>query len=276
MGKITETQSHVLFPERRMNRRQAFTLMELLVVISIIVLLISILQPALGKAKYQTRVTTCMVNIRSQEQAQKQLADDNAGKFWRHNDPSADYARFGGAQNSLWDAIKKGRYLSEFSITICPIIKYYPGGTMGQTPRYLDESWNGSDYAGWGTLQPQILSTYLWFANYQAGDGTNPVGVPTTYLPISGRNEPTWPVNIGQATSDRAFITHRISGGPGGYASHDLGHLGLGLAILPSELLQRTPEQPVGYADGHVVAQPASEIKQRTLIPTGGVGYYYY
>ncbi len=261
-----------------MSSRRAFTLMEMLVVISLIVLLISILQPALGKAKYNARVTTCMVNVRSQEQAQKQLADDNVGRFWRHNDYSADYVRSAGASDSVWHAIKKGRYLSEYSITICPIIKNYPGPNIsyGNTYRtYVDEAWQGSDYAGWDTQANQILTTYLWFANYQTGNGTAPVGAPTDYL-VGGRLEPTWPVNISQATSDRAFITHRISGGPGGYASHDLGHLGLGLAVQANELLQRTPEQPVGFADGHVIARPASEIRQRTIIYSGGIGYYYY
>ncbi len=256
-----------------MISRKAFTIIELLVVISIITLLISLLMPSLGKARYVARVTECMVNVRSQWQAQTQLADANGGRFWRHNDYSADYVRSGGAAGSVWEAIKKGRYLSEYTITICPVTKAYPGNA---TERYLSASWNGGDYAGWDTQQPQILMTYMWFANYQTGNGTIPTGVITQFLNPDGAQEPRWPVNMGEATSDRAFITHRISGGAAGYVSHNLGHLGFGLAIATQDLLRGTQDQPVGYADGHVLSRPISEVKARTLIPSSGIGYYYY
>src|SRR3712207_6609237 len=62
-------------------RRKAFTLVELLVVIGIIALLISILMPALGRAKEQANWVACMANMRSVGQAFQVYVNNNKGRF---------------------------------------------------------------------------------------------------------------------------------------------------------------------------------------------------
>ncbi len=89
-----------VFPMRRAGAR-AFTVIELLVVVSIIALLVGILLPAIGKARDQARTTISQANLRNLSSAhagyaaewndrQLTFCDDNAshygvlGDWWRN------------------------------------------------------------------------------------------------------------------------------------------------------------------------------------------------
>ncbi len=60
-----------------MRHKKAFTLVELLVVISIIAILVSVLLPALGKARKQAHAIVCLANLRSMGYALVMYAEDN-------------------------------------------------------------------------------------------------------------------------------------------------------------------------------------------------------
>ena len=62
-------------------RRHAFTLIELLIVISIIAVLLAILLPAMSTSRKLGKATACMSNMRVMAQAVAMYADSNDGRF---------------------------------------------------------------------------------------------------------------------------------------------------------------------------------------------------
>lgn len=68
-----------------MSSRRGFTLVELLVVIGIIALLISILLPALNKARESANTVQCLSNLRQVGLSMQMYLDGSKGSFPRYN-----------------------------------------------------------------------------------------------------------------------------------------------------------------------------------------------
>jgi prepilin-type N-terminal cleavage/methylation domain-containing protein len=106
------------FANRRRLRR-GFTLVELLVVIGIIALLISILLPALGKAREQANAAKCMSNLHQIGLAMMNYCNDNKG-IWV---PGVYNINNGGTSSTgdTWAALLMSQ-------------KYLPQQNLGSTP----------------------------------------------------------------------------------------------------------------------------------------------
>jgi prepilin-type N-terminal cleavage/methylation domain-containing protein/prepilin-type processing-associated H-X9-DG protein len=124
-----------------MSRRRAFTLVELLVVIGIIAVLISILMPALTRARDQSMRVKCLANLKTLTNAWMMYTNDNKGKLVSAETAQPNLAA-GYPGGWVWDGespdtITKGQlypYLNNVEVYQCPadIVLDRTGPRIGQ------------------------------------------------------------------------------------------------------------------------------------------------
>ena len=152
-GRTVVTEPH--------KRRHAFTLIELLVVVSIIALLVSILLPALGKAREGARRSVCLSNLRQLAMAELIYCYDNDGAYMRFDRTFKPYSHHPKVLETLCEL---GQIPWESDVFSCPAAygKYVDYGAIrGEWDPWIVVSsdtivTNFSRYAGyipWG-LEP--------------------------------------------------------------------------------------------------------------------------
>ncbi len=265
----------------RTSTATGFTLVELLVVIAIIALLITILLPALQKARHHAKRIVCVTNVRAQAFAQVQYATDNNGEFSPNDSNGPQYMRSGLYGGTDTFSAMYGKFITDIDVMFCPIMQEL-GGTMAK--RY-----NSGSYAGWDILEwqglsssgvswdpqqdplpPYILSSYCWFANFRR---SNVPGVPPVKFPAG---EPPWPKNMTEATADKAFISHEVSSPDFQIVYWDLSHGGSFEAYQDTIDQMDSVDSPLAFADGSVIFRLKTEMKPRADAPWAGGSYYYF
>jgi len=148
-----------------MYKQRGFTLIELLVVIAIIALLMSILMPALKRAREQAKSVICQSNLHQWGTIFMMYTDDNDGQFL------SGYHQ--GDHVAQWHKALKG-YYNDKKICFCPMAmrnrmekaagkagssswSYLAGGTFYAWGQQEGERWSGGSYAvnSWASNPPE-------------------------------------------------------------------------------------------------------------------------
>jgi prepilin-type N-terminal cleavage/methylation domain-containing protein/prepilin-type processing-associated H-X9-DG protein len=154
---------------KRQSKHQGFTLIELLVVISIIALLISLLLPALAKAKEEAVATSCSARLRSLGQLSNVYATTYEGFYPCGNASPASGTYAGGSEYAMWVDLLWYNYAGAPVIPANVVVRGYNIVKNYPMPASLATKFAGL-FEDPGALIPDIADEpgQDWIVNYLA------------------------------------------------------------------------------------------------------------
>ncbi|MHC4091199.1 MAG: type II secretion system protein [Planctomycetota bacterium] len=150
----------------------AFSLVELLVVVSIITVLMSIMLPALKRSLRQAASTVCMHNLRAIDQMMQMYRMESRG-WLPHVTPLDDAEETEADQTQPWFDLLVPRYLVDFSVLICPDD---PHRTL------LERAGDMNPHPDWGNASSYGMSDFILASRF-------------SYLAYLDRHPPRRPVD---------------------------------------------------------------------------------
>lgn len=146
-----------------MDRRQGFTLFELMIVIGIILVLVAMFLPTLRLARQQAQRAACMSNIRQVSQAYTAYANDHDGYFLALESGTGQvgFARGGGNGQVI---VPLYPYVRDSRVFHCPAdprdngLSYVPNDIFGS---------KGTVFAGYANPLPRLLKVANGVTTYE-------------------------------------------------------------------------------------------------------------
>jgi prepilin-type N-terminal cleavage/methylation domain-containing protein len=120
----------------RQTRQRGFTIVELLVVISIIALLITIMLPTIGKARRAAQAGVCMSNLRGWMQAISLYTNENKNRYW------IDWGNYPPPRSGqgTWMRALSSYYRDLDRFRLCPV---------AEEPSF---TWGSRTFGAWGPI----------------------------------------------------------------------------------------------------------------------------
>ena len=230
--------------------REAFTLIELLIVISIIGLLTAILMPALGAARSGSRALACKSNLRQLVIANIGYATENDGFYVPAASDMWDNAglfRWHGQRDALDEPFDPLRgpligYLADGRVKECPLRLEFVKGQDWDTN--FEQGCGGygynMTYIGSRTSQSTTGSVQAWKDSYAMTVRMTEIATPALTLMFA---------DTAMANDQNTLIEYSFAEPP--FTVHN-GRPVTGFYMSPSIHFRHRDRANVGWADGHI------------------------
>ena len=231
------------------QKQNAFTLIEMLVVFSIVAMLMAILMPALVAARSRTRGLVCKSNLRQLVLASTGYATENEGFYV----PAAS-DMWDDAGLHRWHGVRNTRD-EPFNASRGPLVGYLADGLVKECPAKVDfvkgQQWKMNFEQGCGGYGYNM--TYIGSRIWQYG--INGTGLKDVYAQTSRMTEVAAPsqtlmfADTAIAKDGKNLIEYSFAEPPFSvYAGREV----TGFYMSPSIHFRHKANTNVGWADGHI------------------------